>query len=438
MPLETVMSRRLYCSHSAERAAHWNPLFLDCMSMNLASTSQTVAIIGGGPAGLMAAEVLCSQGLDVHLYDAMPSLGRKFLMAGKSGLNLTHGEEAEAFLSRFGASRDVLTPSLEAFTAENIQTWAHDLGIETFVGTSGRVFPKDFKAAPLLRAWLRRLRANGLTVDVRHKWLGWKDDTLLFDTPKGAVQIKPKITILALGGGSWPSLGSDASWIKPLEGVGASIAPLRPANCGFDVGWSNHMREKFSGAPLKSVRLSFDTQSASGDVTITDQGIESGPVYPLSASLRDAIEQDGHATVLIDLLPDKSVEQLQSALEKPRGKKSMSTHLKRTTKLDGAKAALIRECLDKETFQDPARLAQGIKAVPLLLTCPRPLEEAISSAGGVRFDTLTDDFELIAKPGVFCAGEMMDWEAPTGGYLLSACMATGRHVGEAVLARLKG
>lgn len=405
--------------------------------MQISPPQVDVAIIGGGPTGLMAAEALIDQDLDVHIYDAMPSLGRKFLMAGKSGLNLTHGEDFSVFLNRFGIAEKRLTPSLQDFGPQEIQNWAQELGIETFVGTSGRVFPKDFKAAPLLRAWLHRLRENGVTIHVRHKWTGWKKDKLNFDTPNGPVQVEAQATLLALGGGSWPKLGSDGSWTAALQDKGIPIAPLRPANCGFDVEWSDHLKSKFAGAALKSVRLSFANQTANGDVTITNTGIESGPVYTLSAPLRDAIEKNGPAILTIDLLPDKTVDHVRNALSHPRGKKSMATHLKRTVKIDGIKAALLRECLDKETFSAPDRLAAGLKAVPLRLTQPRPLAEAISSAGGVKLDALDNRFMLKHVPGVFCAGEMLDWEAPTGGYLLSACFATGRTTGSAIAAYLK-
>ena len=399
--------------------------------MKISPPQVQIAIIGGGPAGLMAAEALSEHGLDIHLYDAMPSLGRKFLMAGKSGLNLTHGEAFETFLTRFGVAQERLQACLSAFPPKHIQGWAHGLGIETFVGTSARVFPKDFKAAPLLRAWLHRLRARGVTIHVRHKWTGWADEALTFTTPGGDITVEADATILGLGGASWPKLGSDGTWVKNLQDQGVDIAPLRPANCGFDVDWSDHLKNGFAGAALKGVRLSFQGHTARGDVTLSEDGLESGPVYTLSAALRDAIEQDGAATLNIDLIPAKSELQVTESLSRPRAKKSMATHLKRTLKLTGAKAALLHEVLDKKTFNAPARLAAGIKALPITVLRPRPLEEAISSAGGVKLEALNDGFMLKALPGVFCAGEMIDWEAPTGGYLLSACLATGRTAGEA-------
>jgi len=393
-------------------------------------------IIGGGPAGLMAAEVLVEQGADVHIFDAMPSLGRKFLMAGKSGLNLSHSERHEAFFSRFGAAQERLEPSLQEFTSAAIRTWAYNLGIETFVGTSGRIFPKDFKAAPLLRAWLHQLRERGATIHVRHKWVGWKDGALCFNTPGGMTEVRADATILALGGGSWPKLGSDAAWIPILQEQGVEIAPLRPANCGFDVKWSDFFKEKFAGAPLKSVRLAFAGQKIPGDAVVSQDGIEGGPVYTLSAVLRGAIERDKAATLSIDLSPGRSRSELIEALSLPRGKKSMATHLKRTVRISGVKAALLHECLKADVFTDPARLAAAIKAVPVRVLKPRPLEEAISSAGGVKLDALDEGFMLNAMPGVFCSGEMLDWEAPTGGYLLSGCFATGRTAGAAAAAWL--
>jgi uncharacterized flavoprotein (TIGR03862 family) len=387
-------------------------------------------VIGGGTAGLMAAETLLGRGIPVDIYDAMPSLGRKFLMAGKSGLNLTHTEPAPAFLERFGAARPRLEPALSAFGAEAIRSWAAGLGIETFTGSSGRVFPVDFKAAPLLRSWLHRLRGAGATIHVRHKWQGWTPEgVLIFETPGGEVRVNTGATVLALGGGSWPRLGSDAAWVGPLAEAGVDVVPLKPANCGFEAPWTAIFRDRFSGAPVKAVRLSHGGRTVSGDFVVTGYGIEGGAVYALSAGLRDRIAADGRATVTLDLSPDRSEARLAADLAGPRGSRSMTTHLKRTAGLVGVKAGLLRECLDATTFADPARLAAGIKALPLCLTAARPIEEAISSAGGIGFAALDDRFMLRVRPGVFCAGEMLDWEAPTGGYLFSACFATGRAAG---------
>ena len=388
------------------------------------------AVVGGGPAGLMAAEVLLGRGVAVDIYDAMPSLGRKFLMAGKSGLNLTHTEPAAAFLDRFGAARPRLDPALSAFDAPTIRAWAQGLDVETFVGSSGRVFPVDFKAAPLLRRWLHRLRAGGATIHARHKWRGWTAaGALVFDSPRGEVCRTADATVLALGGGSWPRLGSDAAWVDILSGAGIALAPLKAANCGFDVPWTAIFRDRFAGAPVKAVRLSHGGRSVAGEFIVTDDGIEGGAVYVLSADLRDRIAADGEAILTLDLSPDRSEERLAAALAGPRGSRSATAHLRRTTGIDGVKAGLLRECLDAAAFADPARLAAGIKALPLRLVAARPLAEAISSAGGVAFEALDDGFMLRQRPGVFCAGEMIDWEAPTGGYLFSACFATGRAAG---------
>jgi len=397
-----------------------------------------IAIIGGGPAGLMAAEALTQHGHAVDLYDSMPSLGRKFLMAGKSGLNLTHAEPYADFLSRFGDAADRLRPMLDALTPEAIQAWARDLGVETFVGTSGRVFPHDFKAAPLLRAWLRRLRASGLTIHVNHTWTGWTDDgALTFSTPVGPVTIHPEATVLALGGASWPQLGSTATWVAWLQEHGVYVSPLKPANCGFDVDWSTHFVERFEGHPLKSISMSIRDEHASGECVVTRNGIEGGPVYTLSKPLRDALEHGGSATLHIDLAPDLSEREITKRLAKPRGKKSIATHLKRTLGIEGVKAGLLREGTPPETFANPPRLAAAIKALPIALTCPRPIVEAISTAGGVQWNQLDAGLQLKAMPGVWVAGEMLDWEAPTGGYLLSACLATGHWAGTAVAKTLR-
>ncbi|MEO6306406.1 MAG: TIGR03862 family flavoprotein [Nitrospiraceae bacterium] len=394
-----------------------------------------IAIIGGGPAGLMAAESASSAGAKVDLYDAMASVGRKFLLAGKGGLNLTHSEPSGKFLSRYGARRAQLTPLLASFGPDAIRAWARGLGIDTFVGSSGRVFPTDLKAAPLLRAWLRRLRKAGVQFHVRHRWIGWDEQgALSFATPEGNRTVAADAAVLALGGGSWPKLGSDASWVPLLAGRRIHIAPLQPANCGFDVGWSDHFRVKFAGHPVKSVAIVMKSKTGTeswhpGEFVITETGVEGGVIYTVSASLRDEILANGSATVLLDLTPDRDMPRLTHDLSRPRGKRTMATHLQRQAHIEGVKAGLLREVVSKDDFADPARLAAAIKSLPLRLVAPRPLEEAISTAGGVPFEALDEGLMIRSLPGVFCAGEMLDWEAPTGGYLLTGCFATGNAAG---------
>ena len=394
-----------------------------------------IAIIGGGPAGLMAAEVASAGGAQVELYDAMASVGRKFLLAGKGGLNLTHSEPFETFLSRYGARRAQIAPLLASFGPDTLRAWVLGFGIHTFVGSSGRVFPADLKAAPLLRAWLRRLRQAGVQFHMRHRWSGWNEQgALSFATPTGMHAIQADAVVLALGGGSWPKLGSDASWVPLLIGRGLHIAPLQPANCGFDVGWSEHFRMKFSGSPVKSVVaiVGKDVGALSrypGEFVITETGVEGGVVYRASAALRDEILMKGVATLRVDLTPDRDVPRLTRDLSQPRGKRTMASHLERRAGIEGVKAGLLREVVSKEDFADPALLAAMIKSLPLRLVAPRPLEEAISTAGGVPFEALTRQLMVRSLPGVFCAGEMLDWEAPTGGYLLTACFATGHASG---------
>jgi uncharacterized flavoprotein (TIGR03862 family) len=402
-----------------------------------------IAIIGGGPAGLMAAEAASAGGAQVELYDAMASVGRKFLLAGKGGLNLTHSEPFETFLSRYGARRAQIAPLLASFEPDALRVWARGLGIQTFVGSSGRVFPADLKAAPLLRAWLRRLRQAGVQFHMRHRWSGWNEQgALSFATPKGIHAIQADAVVLALGGGSWPKLGSDASWVPLLTGRGIHIVPLQPANCGFDVGWSEHFRTKFAGHPVKSVAIVMrsDTGAESwhpGEFVITETGVEGGVMYAVSAFLREEILARGVATLRLDLAPDRDVVRLTHDLSRPRGKRTMATHLQRQAHIEGVKAGLLREVVTKEDFTDPTRLAAAIKALPLRLIAPRPLEEAISTAGGVPFEALDARLMIRALPGIFCAGEMLDWEAPTGGYLLTACFATGLAAGTGAVERLK-
>lgn len=403
-----------------------------------------VVIIGAGPAGLMAAEVLIQAGHRVEIFDAMPSVGRKFLMAGKGGMNITHSEPADRFLSRYGAQGDWLAPAIEDFGPETLRAWIHGLGIETFVGTSGRVFPREMKAAPLLRAWLHRLREGGAAIHVRHRWLGWDEaGALRFATPEGEQRVEAAATVLALGGASWPQLGSDAAWTAWLAERGVALQPFEPSNCGFDVAWSSHFLERFTGEPLKNIGATCTGPDGriwqrQGEALVSAAGIEGGLIYALSAPLRDACREQGSATLLLDLLPGHDAARVAAEVAHPRGSRSLSSHLQSRLGLRGVKLGLLNECLDRETMLDPARLATAIKALPLRLERPRPIAEAISAAGGVRREAVDPNFMLRAMPGVFCAGEMLDWEAPTGGYLLTACFATGRAAGQGVADWLAG
>ena len=410
---------------------------------------RAVAIVGGGPAGLMAAEVLVDgldgNGIGVHLYDAMPSVGRKFLLAGKGGLNLTHSEPLAAFTSRYAERAPQVAAWLDVFPPHALRAWATALGVATFVGSSGRVFPADLKAAPLLRAWLHRLRERGVQFHMRHRWCGWGDDgALRFESPQGPVRVAPRATVLALGGASWPQLGSNGAWAPWLQSAGAEVAPLRAANCGFEVApsWSAHLREHFAGAPIKSVVLRLrgfaPVFCRQGEFVLSDYGIEGSLVYAASAPIRDAIEAHGQATITLDLLPDYDAARVVREVAHPRGARSLGMHLKSRLGIEGAKAALLHELVPHEALADPARLAAALKTLPLTLAAARPIAEAISTAGGVTLESLDAQLMLRARPGVFCAGEMLDWEAPTGGYLLQASMASGRAAGRGALQWLAG
>ena len=418
----------------------------------VAGTSVQVAIIGGGPAGLMAAETLCAMGVQVHLYDAMPSVGRKFLLAGKGGLNLTHSEDEASFATRYGARQPQVQQWLQALGPQALRVWAQGLGVETFVGSSGRVFPREMKAAPLLRAWLHRLRhpASGVPVQfhMRHHWRAWDKDSaghwsLSFDTPSGGQVVKADAVLLALGGASWPRLGSDGAWVATLRSTGVEVAPLEPANCGFDVqgGWSAHFSERFAGAAFKSVAIRVATQGADfvrkGEFVATATGIEGSLVYAASSYLRAQIAEHGHGTLHLDLLPAWDAARVLREVSHPRGSRSLSSHLKSRLGLEGVKAGMLHECLTREQMLQPAVLAEAIKALPVRLAAARPIAEAISSAGGVRLEAMSPALMLHTAPGVACAGEMLDWEAPTGGYLLTAAMASGRVAAQGVMAWLR-
>ena len=412
-------------------------------------TRLDVAIVGAGPAGLMAAEVLSAAGRAVHVFDAMPSVGRKFLLAGRGGLNLTHSEGRPAFDARYGLQQAWVSGWLDGMDGERVRAWADALGADTFVGSSGRVFPHEMKAAPLLRAWLHRLRhpAAGQPVrfHMRHRWLGWDDDALLFHHEGVTARVQARATLLALGGASWPRLGSDGSWMPLLQARGVPLAPLQPANCGFDVwgregqGWTPHFAERHAGQPLKSVVLQTqpvagqDAWRRKGEFVVTASGLEGSLIYAASASLREQINATGQAWLQLDLLPDLGLPQVLEEVARPRGSRSLASHLKGRLGLQGVKAGLLHELLPREDWAQPQRLANAIKGLPVRLKAPRPIAEAISTAGGVRREALSPDLMLQACPGVYCAGEMLDWEAPTGGYLLTACLASGWRAAQGIL-----
>lgn len=419
-------------------------------------------VIGGGPAGLMAAQQLADAGYEVHLYDAMPSVGRKFLLAGKGGLNLTHSEPDERFVGRFGARSGQVACWLDAFGASDVREWAAQLGVETFVGTSGRVFPVGMKAAPLLRAWLVRLRAAGVVLHMRHRWCGWMPDgRLRFQGPEGAITVSAGVTVMALGGASWPQLGSNAAWVSHMESAGVLVHPLGPANCGFDVnggewkagehrlplqkkiavsgdspqaGWTEHFASRFAGAPLKSVAVSLQKMaghefSRRGEFVITQTGVEGSLIYAASALLREEIARNGCATLIIDLLPDHTPDRVLAEVMHPRGSRSLSSHLKSRLGISGAKMAMLYELLSRDRMADPCELARSIKALALVLVAPRPVAEAISSHGGIALEALDSHLMVLKLASVFCCGEMLDWEAPTGGYLITASLSSGAIAG---------
>ncbi|HSD18073.1 MAG TPA: TIGR03862 family flavoprotein [Thermomonas sp.] len=402
-----------------------------------------LAVIGGGPAGLMAAEAACAAGIEVHLFEAKGSVGRKFLIAGKGGLNLTHSEPRPAFDARYRERAEDVGAWLDDFDAEALRDWARGFGVETYVGSSGRVFPMDRKAAPLLRGWVRRLRDAGVRFHVGHRWLGWNDaGALRFSTGETETDFDAGAVVLALGGGSWPQLGSDGAWVEALAARGIDIAALQPANCGFDIGWSDFLATRHAGAPLKPVVAHWHDAAGvehalQGECVLTATGIEGSLIYAIAADLRDAITRDGKATLQLDLVPGRARERLQRDLEKPRNGRSLGDHLRRQAGIEGAKVALLHEVLDKPGLQDMARVAATLKRMPLRLSRARPMAETISTAGGVRLEALDHDLMLRAMPGVFCAGEMLDWEAPTGGYLLTACFASGLRAGRGAVAWLQ-
>lgn len=396
--------------------------------------TKIIAIIGGGPSGLMAAEILSAKGYAVTIYERKPTFARKFLMAGRGGLNITHSENIDDFIERYGAQAKMLEPLIQKFTPQNMQEWCLGLGEETFIGSSGRVFPKSFKASPLLRAWLARLEKQGVHFKLNHDWQGWDKDKLIFKTVEGMIEVKADATLLALGGASWPRLGADGSWVDMLQNEQIEVAPLRPSNCGFYVEWTEFFSNKFKGVPLKPVGLSFKGREINGEFMITENGIEGGAIYALSALLRDEIEAQGAAELILDLKPDLDKGEILQRLKKPRRGMSLSNFLRKNIKLSNSAIGLLMEKLDRTKLSDytPEQLTQIIKSYPLILTAPFSLDRAISTAGGVKFSALDKNFMVVNKPSVFVAGEMLDWEAPTGGYLLQACMASGVSVAQGI------
>jgi len=396
-----------------------------------------IVVVGGGPAGLMAAESAVAAGATVDVFEGKASVGRKFLVAGKGGLNLTHADPFERFVQRYGARAEPVARWLRAFDAGALRAWAKSLGVETFVGSSRRVFPSDLKAAPLLRAWLRRLRASGVSILARHRWSGWREEgSLAFDTPAGPFHAQADAVVLALGGGSWPQLGSDGAWVPWLRAHGVEVADLAPSNCGFDVAWSAPFAQRHAGAPLKrvvarAVDADGHAHEQAGECVVTATGLEGQLVYALSAPLREALAAHGTARLVFDLVPQRSADELAARLARPPGSRSLTEHWRRSAGIDPVRAGLVIEALGREGARDPAAVARVLKALPVDLLRPRPIAEAISSAGGVAFDALDEHLMLRNLPGVFCAGEMLDWEAPTGGYLLTACFASGRLAGAA-------
>jgi uncharacterized flavoprotein (TIGR03862 family) len=396
-------------------------------SMTKSAMTKTAAVIGAGPAGLMAAEVLSAGGVAVTVYDRMPSVGRKFLMAGRGGLNLTHSERLNLFLARYGAASGHLRPVLEAFPPSALIDWANTLGANTFTGSSGRIFPKAMKASPLLRAWLGRLNRQNVQFRLHHDWRGWSDGAMRFHTPAGDIADTHDVTVLALGGASWPRLGADGGWTTLLQDKGVKIAPLRPANMGFNVGWSELFRTRFAGHPLKNVALHSGGHTARGDAMITRYGIEGGAVYALSSVMREALATANPITLDIDLRPDLSQQQIASRLIRPQGKNSLANFLRKSVGL-----SLVETNLLRETGAPPERL----KSIALAITGHQPIARAISTAGGISFDALDDTLMLKAMPDTYAIGEMLDWEAPTGGYLLQACFSTAAFAARAILARM--
>ncbi len=395
-----------------------------------------IAIIGGGPAGLMAAEQLSHAGHAVTVYEAMPTVARKFLLAGKSGLNITHAEPYERFVTRFGTAAQWLRPMLDGFTPEDVRHWADGLGTETFTGTSGRVFPRVMKASPLLRAWLKRLEAQGVTILTRHRWIGFDGNACRIDTPQGQETVEADAVLLALGGASWPRLGSDAVWVPWLQAQGVEVAPFRPANCGFNCAFTESFAERFAGEPVKSVTATSAAGTTQGEFVISHNGIEGSLIYAHAGALRDTLQKAGTASLVLDLAPGRTVDKLARDLERQEAKASFSNRLRKATGLDGVKAAMVRELLPDANRLGARHLAEAIKALPLPIVSPRPIAEAISSAGGITFDSVDGNLMLKALPGTFVAGEMLDWEAPTGGYLLTACLASGRSAARGIEAWL--